>query len=61
MNPAGLTTPMPEGVTFMGGANNGLAGSTHYFEANLEAGDYAFVAEVPNSKEKGMLKTFTVE
>jgi hypothetical protein len=61
MNPAGLTTPMPEGVTFLGGVNNGLAGTTHYFEATLDVGNYAFIAEVPNASEKGMLKTFSIE
>ena len=60
MNPTGLITPMPEGVTFLGGVNNGLEGSTQYFYANLEPGNYAFIAEVPNASSKNMLKTFTV-
>jgi hypothetical protein len=58
--PTGLMTPIPKGVTFLGGVNNGLAGSTHYFEANLDAGNYTFIAEVPNANSKGMLKMFTV-
>lgn len=58
--PTGLMTPMPDGVTFLGGVNNGLAGSTHYFEANIDAGNYAFISEVPNASKKGMLKTFTI-
>lgn len=61
LNPTGLITPVPEGVTFIGGVNNGLAGSTHYFEVDLDEGEYAFISEVPNSKEKGMLKTFTID
>ena len=61
MNPDGLMNPMPEGVTFMGGVNNGLPGSTHYFEVELDDGNYAFISEVPNASEKGLLKTFTVE
>lgn len=61
INPDGLKLPMPIGVTFLGGTNNGLPGSTHYFQADIEAGNYAFIAEVPNAKQKGMLKTFIVK
>jgi len=61
MNPKGFINPMPEGVTFMGGVNNGLPGSTHYFDVTLDTGNYAFIAEVPNASEKGLLKTFTVD
>lgn len=57
--PHGLETPAP--VTFLGGVNEMPAGSTGYFTATLEPGRYAFVAEVPGSQEKGMLRTFTVE
>jgi hypothetical protein len=60
MNPEGLMNPIPQGVTFLGGVNNGLPGSTHYFEADLDSGNYAFISEVPNASKKGMLKTFTV-
>ena len=59
--PTGLMTPMPANVTFLGGANDAPAGSTQYFKVNLEPGNYAFISEVPNSKQKGMLKTFTIE
>jgi len=58
--PTGLMTPAPEGVTFLGGTNDSPTGSTQYFKVNLESGNYAFISEVPNSKEKGMLKTFTI-
>lgn len=36
------------------------AGNTAYITVNLEPGNYAWVAEVPNPKEKNMLKTFSV-
>ena len=58
--PTGLMNPIPEGVTFLGGTNDALPGSTLYFETDLETGNYAFIAEVPNTSKKGMLKTFTV-
>lgn len=58
--PKGLSNPAPKGVTFLGGTNDAPAGTTQYFKANLTPGNYAFIAEVPNSKEKGMLKTFTI-
>jgi hypothetical protein len=59
-NPTGLMTPIPEGVTFLGGANNGLPGSMHYFEADLKPGNYAIISEVPNASKKGMLKKFSI-
>jgi hypothetical protein len=59
-NPTGLMTPIPTGVTFLGGSNNGLPGSIQYFEADLEIGNYAFISEVPNASKKGMLKRFTI-
>jgi hypothetical protein len=58
--PTGLMTPTPNGVTFLGGTNDAPAGTTQYFEAVLTPGTYAFIAEVPNSNEKGMLKVFEV-
>ena len=59
-NPEGLRTPAPENLVFLGGVNDMPAGSTGYFVADLGPGEYAFVAEVPNIREKGMLQTFTV-
>lgn len=59
-NPKGLISPTPEGFTFLGGVNDMPAGSTGYFTADLEPGNYAFVSEVPNSMSKNMLKTFVV-
>ena len=58
--PFGLKTPVPKGVTFLGGVNDSPAGYTGYFESELTLGNYAFISEVPNAKEKGMLKTFSV-
>lgn len=59
-DPKGLITPVPTGVTFLGGVNDCPAGSTGYFEVDMEPGKYAFVSEVPGSMAKGMLKTFVV-
>lgn len=59
--PDGLMTPSPDGVIFMGGTNDAPAGTTQYFTSSLEPGNYAFIAEVPNSKKKGMFKTFTIK
>jgi hypothetical protein len=59
-NPKGFITPVPEGVTFLGGFNDALEGSKGYFYANLKPGKYALIAEVPNAKDKGLLKEFEV-
>ncbi|GAA4809623.1 hypothetical protein [Litoribaculum gwangyangense] len=59
-DPKGLITPVPSGVTFLGGVNDMPAGSKGYFYANLEPGKYAFISEVPNSKEKRLFKIFEV-
>ena len=56
--PTGLETPAP--AEFLGGTHEMPAGGTAYFTVRLEAGDYAWIAEVPGPAEKGMLKTFTV-
>lgn len=59
--PTGLMSPSPKGVIFMGGTNDAPAGTIQYFEANLKPGNYAFIAEVPNSREKGMFKSFSIK
>ena len=56
--PTGLETPAP--AAFLGGLNEMAAGETGYFTVNLTPGRYAWIAEVPNAEEKGMLKVFTV-
>jgi hypothetical protein len=60
--PAGLmSSTMPAGFTFLGGANDAPGGSIHYFEADLRPGKYVLISEVPGSLKKGMLKTFLVD
>ncbi|MDG5491219.1 hypothetical protein [Psychroserpens sp. SPM9] len=59
-NPKGLITPVPNGVTFLGGVNDMPAGSTGYFYADLKPGKYALISEVPNTKSKNMFKVFDV-
>ncbi|MHC4406524.1 MAG: hypothetical protein ACYTG0_43420 [Planctomycetota bacterium] len=56
--PMGLQTPAP--AQFLGGTNELPAGITGYFTVTLDPGNYAWIAEVPSSSEKGMLKPFTV-
>ena len=57
-SPGGLATPAP--VTFLGGTQEMPGGNTAYFHVELKPGKYAWIAEVPNAAEKGMLKIFTV-
>lgn len=57
--PDGLNTPAP--VKFLGGAQEMPAGSTAYFTVDLQPGNYAWIAEVPDPKSKNMLKAFTVQ
>ncbi|MEP3836112.1 MAG: hypothetical protein ABJM36_00595 [Algibacter sp.] len=59
-HPKGLITPVPDGITFLGGVNDMSAGSTGYFYADLKPGKYALISEVPNSKSKNMFKGFVV-
>lgn len=59
-DPAGLISPSPAGVLFMGGVNEMQAGKTGYFEVNLKPGKYAFISEVPKSSVKNMLKVFVI-
>ena len=57
--PNGLLTPSP--VTFLGGLESLPAGQTGYLEVELSKGKYAFIGEVPDAREKGMLMEFTIE
>lgn len=59
-DPKGLITPAPDGITFLGGVNDMPAGSSGYFTANLEPGNYALISEVPNASAKNLLKRFTI-
>ncbi len=54
----GLQTPAP--ARFVGGLNEMPAGRTGYMTVTLEPGRYAWIAEVPNARDKGMLEEFTV-
>jgi hypothetical protein len=56
--PTGLETPAP--VTFVGGVQEMPAGSTAYFNANLEPGRYAWIAETTNPDQKNMMIPFEV-
>ena len=56
----GFITPVPNGVTFLGGFNDAKEGSVGYFYADLKPGKYVFISEVPNAKEKGLLQGFEV-
>lgn len=55
-----MSSTVPEGVTFLGGANDAPAGTTHYFEAELTPGRYAFIAEVPDTRKKNLFLSFIV-
>ena len=56
--PTGLETPAP--AEFLGGTHDMPAGETAYFTVDLEPGNYAWIAEVPDPAGKGMLVRFTV-
>ena len=59
-NPKGFITPVPNGVTFLGGYNDAMEGTIGYFHADLKPGKYILLAEVPNAREKGLLQEFEV-
>jgi len=59
--PGSLVDRAPGGAEFKGGSMEMTEGATAYFHANLEPGDYAWIAEIPDPAYHGMLKTFTVE
>jgi hypothetical protein len=60
-DPKGLIEPAPAGVNFLGGVNDMPGGSKGYFKANLEAGTYVLISEVPNASQKNMMLRFTLE
>lgn len=55
-----LVDRAPEGSQFLGGAMEMTEGAVAYYHVNLEPSDYAWIAEIPNPADHGMLKTFTV-
>lgn len=58
-NPEGLAVPAP--VTFVGGLEDMPEGSTGYFTVDLTPGHYAFIAEVPDARQEGLVLEFDVE
>jgi hypothetical protein len=44
----------------MGGVNDMPGGSTGYFTATLDPGNYALISEVPDASGKNLLKQFTI-
>ncbi|MBR9855910.1 MAG: hypothetical protein GYB37_15280, partial [Algicola sp.] len=61
MDPKGLTTPAPEGFTFLGGMNNLPSGEHGYFEADLTPGNYILISEVPDADKKKLMHKFTIK
>jgi len=55
-----LVNRAPVGALFLGGTMEMTEGGVAYFHVDLEPGDYAWIAEIPNPAVHGMLKTFTV-
>lgn len=58
--PGGLMNTAPDGAKFIGGVMEMTEGSRAYLHLDLVPGDYAWIAEIPNPADHGMLKTFTV-
>lgn len=54
----GQETPAP--AKFVGGIHDMPQGATGYFRLNLVPGDYGITAEIPNAKESGFFKQFSV-
>lgn len=53
-------TPVPEGLTFLGGVEDLEEGETGYFKTQLKKGTYVLISEIPNALERKMYKIFTV-
>ena len=58
-HPDGLEVPAP--ADFAGGAQTMPEGHTAYVTVEFEPGDHAFVAEVDEPRDKGMLEVVTVD
>lgn len=56
-----LVNRAPEGAVLMGGTMEMTEGGTAYFHVDMEPGDYAWIAEIPDPADHEMLKIFTVE
>jgi len=59
-NPEGLVNRAPADARFMGGVMEMSEGTSGYLHVDLEPGDYAWIAEVPDPASQGMLKTFSI-
>jgi hypothetical protein len=59
-HPEGLVNRAPAGTRFIGGVMEMTGGSTAYLHVELEPGDYAWIAEVPDPEERNMLQTFSI-
>lgn len=59
-DPKGMVSPAPQGFTFLGGVNDMPAGSTGYFEVELDPGNYVLISEVPNAITKNLFKPFVI-
>ena len=55
-----LVNRAPEGANFVGGTMEMTEGGRAYYRVNLEPGDYAWIAEIPDPADHNMLKTFTI-
>ena len=51
-------TPVPKGLTFLGGVEDLEAGETGYFKAKLDKGYYVLISEIPKAVERNMYKVF---
>jgi len=57
-NKDGLEDPSP--VVFLGGINDMPEGTRSYMTVDLQLGNYAFIAEVPNPQELGLVLPFEI-
>ncbi|MCS5490460.1 hypothetical protein [Algoriphagus limi] len=55
-----LSTPEPKEFIFMGGAEDMPEGKKAYFKAELSAGNYVLISEVPDAMNRKMVHPFTV-
>lgn len=58
--PGSLVNRAPDGAEFMGGTMEMTEGERAFFHVDLEPGDYAWIAEIPDPAEHNMLQTFTI-
>ncbi len=58
MDTGGLETPAP--AEFLGGANDMPEGSSEFMQVTIEPGRYAWISEVPDPRDKGLLRVFAV-